>query len=103
MDRRAVGVGSHSVRLRHCGDFSILVAACAMKLRRKKHREHRHIDKALRSIHRELGDHRRWWWMATMPIELEADPVLGKCTVFFDPKFGRLYRYERGFSAYLEE
>jgi hypothetical protein len=66
-----------------------------MKQRRKKHRENRHIHKALLSTNRELGDHRRWWWMATMPIEI-ISPVLGQCTLFFDPKLGRLYRPRQG-------
>jgi len=62
-----------------------------MKRRRQKHAERRHIAAAFRTSKRELGDHRRWWWVATMPRRY-FDPVFGcETEVYFDPKWGRCY------------
>lgn len=66
----------------------------------------RELRAAFRTSKRELGDHRRWWWQATMP-RVYFDPVLVCDTeVLFDHKCGRLYRPLRAFAsvcAYPEE
>lgn len=62
-----------------------------MKHRRMKARWYRMAREALRSEKRELGDHRRWWWQATMPYD--GEDRIGKYTVFFDAKCGRSYLY----------
>lgn len=65
-----------------------------MKRRRRKHRSRRELRAAFRTSKRELGDHRRWWWVATMP-RTYFDPVFGcETTVYFDPKWGRMYQPE---------
>ena len=63
-----------------------------MKRRRQKAWVRRHVRAAVLSYKRELGDHRRWWWMATMPFMIKDDPVLGDTEVYFDPRYGRCYR-----------
>lgn len=71
--------------------------------RRRKARVNREVRRALRTSRREVGDHRRWWWMATMPLIIKDDPVFRCDTeVFFDPKWGRCYRPE-SLSAWAEK
>lgn len=66
-----------------------------MKRRRRKAWWRREMRAALRTSKREVGDHRRWTWQATMPFTY-FDPVLGcQTTVIFDPKWGRCYQPER--------
>ena len=63
-----------------------------LKRRRYKARTRRELRAAYRTSKPELGDHRRWWWMATMPMTY-FDKVFGCDTeVSFDDKWGRLYR-----------
>jgi hypothetical protein len=70
-----------------------------MKHRRRKHRQARRLRLAFCAIKRELGDHRRWLWQATMPY-IYFDKVFDCDTeVTFDPQYGRLYRPLNAFSG----
>jgi len=72
------------------------------KERRRKALRRRELRVALRASKRELGDHRRWWWVATMPFTA-FDPVFGCDTeVIFDPKYGRCFRPLVGFGAKVD-
>lgn len=61
-----------------------------VKARRAKHWETRQIKAAYRAMKKELGDHRRWWWQATMPY-VEWDQNGNRWEVSWHPRYGRLY------------
>ena len=74
-----------------------------MKRRRAKARIRRELRAAYRTSKRELGDHRRWSWVAVMPFTY-FDDVFGCDTeVSFDDKWGRLYRPLKPFNARGEQ
>lgn len=64
-----------------------------MKRRRLKAKLSRRFRKALRRSKRELGDHRRYWWMATMPYTYFHPLFQCEVRYLFDPKYGRLYEF----------
>ena len=62
-----------------------------MKRRRRKARTSRQMREIRKSQVRELGDHRRWLWMANPETFAEGGP---DCVPYrFDPVHGRLFRF----------